>query len=199
MSAQGQRSIHHSRARLGEPYEIRIRERRPRLYKALPLYRNEILEAYYRSSPFSVTFNHRFRRRFFLRWIYQAGKPLRDHVRHLVVYCQFESIRPRFAAELSLQWTPKTGLEATLSAGSWELSGRHSQQRCHCPVCDLVARRLQCRDALNDPLCVARVIASNKMDQSFGSLYSSLGLSGSGKRAGESGNGMKGGSWSSWW
>ncbi|KAK3049524.1 hypothetical protein LTR09_009191 [Extremus antarcticus] len=145
------RVIHHTRTKAitADRSSMRIWERRPRLCKAIPLFHEEILEAYYRLNAFKMGCKLVHKHLFLLKWAKQAGKPFTEHLGHLQLglgrIANLQYSHPWPPANLKVDaFLVGRSLKVKLTSGS-------NRAYCSCDVLGQSEKRLLEDDICNDP------------------------------------------------
>lgn len=157
------------------PTGMRVRERLPQLYYALPCYSLELLEAHYKTNTihFLATYTDNFP--FLLAWLNQRGELLTRNARSLELTHRVFSSGPYYfpADNAHAVTTIHLSLQGKLEVSTRSSNIRHCSEhrgtdKCDCGIEELVRERLSREDALEDSLCVERVDESVQYGPLFG-------------------------------
>ena len=154
-----------------KPNGVRIRERLPAIYYALPLLGREILEMHYRLNTFRFTANYRYNHEMLKEWIHRRGQVLIRNIRHL------QMIHRIYFGGMSYMWPGFTPTTITRKAdGGIDVSTNdiHWSGRCQCEIPALVQERLSRADGMADSECLKRIEQSTQYGPVLGFAFQLL-------------------------
>ena len=151
------------RASLGKDRNGRthIREQLPRLFYALPLFSQEVLESHYKYSALRFAEVEDDSHVLLLEWIQRRGSLVTKHIRYLKIGHRMNINGPYICQGYGDYIT--TTIEKTLDGALRVHTSHHrSPRECQCGTVELVQERLSREDALADPDCMQRIEQSTE-------------------------------------
>ena len=139
----------------------RIREQLPKLFYAVPLLSQEVLEMHYKCSTLHFVAVENESRAPFFEWMQHRGAVLIKHIRCIKIRHRMNINGPH--SPLCSRGYIATRIEKELDGGlSVDTSHGRSHIDCQCGIAGLVQERLSREDALADTDCIQRIEKSTE-------------------------------------